>query len=435
MATLILEEGGATRRFNLKDGKVTIGSGENCTLRLESAEVAEIHAELEFAKGGATLRFRKGVTPATVKGRKIAGEHAMAHGVPVHLGGAKISVEFEGREKETLVARRNVSTRAEASGARNKSVVQPRARVRKKGIPSWAIVVGGIAVAGIAWKASVGMIGGTGDKEFDVSATYARVKRLADQGDLTGVADVFASIADEPLTPEWRAKFDAVKQEGVDRLESARLAEANQSGTVYLQTQLRKFEKTYLKGQPDPPKVRIFLMRLAEFQELWPQHPEISWAQRMTVRYSKIVDITQPKTFADIAFEVKTLTWAMPRDYKKAFVLLDAYVEDASGEDYDGVMALISEKEDERTEYFLDRILQAKHEWKKGEKGSSIEWLAQLVAKIGEPKMEEEAADLLLSMPGIDGYLAGYKEGRPDMFVLLTQNPKVADAAREAGLL
>ncbi|TDJ68533.1 MAG: hypothetical protein E2O39_13085 [Planctomycetota bacterium] len=435
MARLILEEGGNTRRFNLKEGKLTIGSGEHCTLRLESEDVAEIHAELEFAKGGATLRLRQGVAPATVKGRKITGEHAMAHGVPVHLGSAKISVEFEGSEQATLVARRNVRTRAEAAGARSKSAVQPRAKVRKQGIPTAVIVVVGIVVAGVAWKFSVGVIGGTGKKKFDVSATYAQVRRLADQGDLTGVQAVFERIADEPLTDEWRVKFDAVIGEADDRRASALLAQVNQAGTVYIETQLRKFEKTYLKGKPDPPRVRVFLQRLTHFKEQWPQHPEVAWVGRMIQRYSKITDITQPKTFADIAFEVKTLTWAMPRDYKQAFVLLDAYVEDASGDEYEEVMALINEKEEERTAHFLDRILQAKYEWKKGERGRSVELLAQLVAKIGEPKMEDEAADLLLALPGIDDYLAGYKEARRDMFDVLILNAKVAERANEAGLL
>lgn len=435
MARLILEEGGNTRRFNLKEGKVTIGSGEHCTLRLESEGVAEVHAELELAKGGATLRLRKGVAPATVKGRRITGEHAMAHGVPVHLGDAKISVEFEGGEKATLVARRNVRTRAESTGARGKTVVQPRPRQRKQGIPSWVLVVGGILIAGVAWKVSVGVIGGTGEGKFDVSATYAQVKRLADQGDLTGVQAVFASIADEPLTDEWRSKFDGVIKEVDDRHSSAKLAEINQAGTVYVGTQLRKFEKAYLKGKPKPPRVRVYLQRLATFKERWPQHPEIPWADRMIKRYSKIIDITQPKTFEDIAFEVKTLTWAMPRDYKQAFVLLDAFVDKASSEDYEPVMTLINEKEEERTAYFLDRMLQAKHEWNKGEKGAAVEWLAQIVTKIGEPKMEDEAADLMLSIPGIEGPLAGYKEGRRDMFDALMLNENLAAKAKELGLL
>lgn len=454
MATLILEEGGKTRRFNLKEGKITIGSGERCTLRLESSDVAEVHAELELAKGGATLRLRKGVAPATVKGRKVSGELSMAHGVPVLLGGAKISVEFEGKEKATLVDRRNVRSRAEAAGARGKSPrpkgahgrrAEPagasapaagpsRIRARRKGVPSWVIVIGIFLIGGVALKLSFNAID-AGTTDFDVSAVYARAQRLADQGDLTGAQEALARAEGEELTPEWRAKYDEVQQTIDDRLDSARLATENQAGTEYLSTQLLRFEKDRLKGVPDPPKVRVFLQRLAYFQEHWPRHPEIPWAERMTERYSKIVDITQPKTFEDIAFEVKTLTWAMPRDYKKAFALLDGFVEEASGDDYDQVMALIEEKETERSEHFLDRILQAKHDWKKGEKGSAVEWLAQLVTKIGDPKMEDEAADLLLSLPGIEGPLAGYKEYRPEMFEALVQNEKVAAKAQELGLL
>ena len=61
MATLILEEGGNTRRFRLNQGKVTIGSGESCTLTIADDNVAEVHAELELLKDSATLRLKKGV--------------------------------------------------------------------------------------------------------------------------------------------------------------------------------------------------------------------------------------------------------------------------------------------------------------------------------------------------------------------------------------
>ena len=48
MARLIVEEGGKARRFKLNPGTLTIGSGESATLTLESSELAEVHAELEF---------------------------------------------------------------------------------------------------------------------------------------------------------------------------------------------------------------------------------------------------------------------------------------------------------------------------------------------------------------------------------------------------
>ena len=49
MARLILDDGGKRRAFKLNPGRMTIGSGEGATLRLDSGDVAEVHAELRAA--------------------------------------------------------------------------------------------------------------------------------------------------------------------------------------------------------------------------------------------------------------------------------------------------------------------------------------------------------------------------------------------------
>lgn len=69
MAKLIVEEAGAQRAFRLGDGVVTIGSGEGARLKLSSADVAEVHAEIELTGGTIRLRPKPGVTPPQRRGR------------------------------------------------------------------------------------------------------------------------------------------------------------------------------------------------------------------------------------------------------------------------------------------------------------------------------------------------------------------------------
>jgi len=65
---LIVEEGGARRGFKVGDGVLTVGAGAEAGLRLQSADVADVHAELGVEDGRVTLRPCPGVVPPTVGG-------------------------------------------------------------------------------------------------------------------------------------------------------------------------------------------------------------------------------------------------------------------------------------------------------------------------------------------------------------------------------
>jgi hypothetical protein len=123
MARLTLDENGATRRFKLNPGKLTIGSGDAATLRLTSANVAELHAELVFEAGVARLRPRPGVVPPSLGGKALTAETVLAGGQSVKIGNAVISVEYdEGEGPKTVkaagAARPAVAAATGAAGAR-----------------------------------------------------------------------------------------------------------------------------------------------------------------------------------------------------------------------------------------------------------------------------------------------------------------------------
>ena len=117
MARLILEEGGATRRFKLSTGKLTFGSSDKATLTLVSDDVAAMHGQIEMGEDGAVLRIAKGVVAPTVGGRALQGRHVMREGQTIAIGGAKLSVEYDEGEGPSGAATGGASSGSVSSGS------------------------------------------------------------------------------------------------------------------------------------------------------------------------------------------------------------------------------------------------------------------------------------------------------------------------------
>jgi hypothetical protein len=236
------------------------------------------------------------------------------------------------------------------------------------------------------------------------------------------------------LSVEWRSYFDGKRKEAEGMRAEAQLYARNTTGTKWFATQLEKFQSSYLKGNTRP-EARVFLKRIAQFRSDYPRHPKLGWCDRMAVRYADIAKLNEPPTMEDLAFEVKTLTWARPRDYKKSFELLEAFLLTASGSDQSVAKALIQEKISERKEFFDDRILQAAYYWDNKEPNKAVGQLAQLVATIGDSSMEDQAADLLLKIPGLDGYLRSYQRDRVSTFEALMDHGSLRAYAESNNVL
>ena len=181
--------------------------------------------------------------------------------------------------------------------------------------------------------------------------------------------------------------------------------------------------------------MRVFLKRCREFRERWPNHPEMDWVDRYERRYSQLVDLSEPPTFTDIAYEVKTLTWAMPRDYVQAFALLREFRESASPDDREAALALEEKLRAEQAEYFTDRMQQAKWHWERNERGKAVGWLVELVIGVDDPDMVDQAASELVNLPGIEAWLRGYQADKPEKFARLVKNERVRELARKLELV
>jgi hypothetical protein len=440
MAKLIVEEGGKRRRFRLNPGKLTIGSGEEATLRLTSDGVARIHAALIFKDGIVTIEPEAGVAPIKVGGKSHSAAFKLTVGKSAAIGGARISIEAEEGEVKAGASRSaprsgHAPRAGQTSGSRTSRTSRSRAseddsaapltrrRKSKPSVPT-ALVVGlGLGGAFIVLQLMSGWAGSSSVRAFEPMGSKGKIEEKLTGGDYKGILSELEWVDENraELSKEWRTYFDLKKKDALAAQAEAQLFARNTTGTKWFATQLEKFQSSYLKGNTRP-EARVFLKRIALFRSDYPRHPKLDWCDRMAVRYAEIAKLNEPPTMEDLAFEVKTLTWARPRDYKKSFELLEGFLLTASGGEQSAAKALIQEKTTERKEFFDDRILQAAYYWDNKEPNKAVGELAQLVAKIGDSAMEDQAADLLLKIPGLDGYLRSYQRDRVSTFKALMGN-------------
>jgi hypothetical protein len=444
MAKLIVEEGGKRRSFRLNPGRLTIGSGEEATLRLTSEGVARIHAVLTFEDGVVTLEPEAGVAPIKVGGKSHSAGFKLTVGRSAAIGGARISIEAE--EGETLAgassptrrpnfapgAGRTTGPRTARSRSRDEMADEPRHRRRKhkSSFPAWLVVVMGLGGALIVYLLLSNFAKSSSARVFEPLGSKGKIEEKLKGGDYRGILRELEWVDENraELNADWRTYFDGIRERASGMEAEAQLYARNTTGTKIFSTQLEKFQSSYLKRNTRP-EARVFLKRIAQFSSDYPRHPKLGWCDRMAERYADIAKLHEPPTMADLAFEVKTLTWAKPRDYKKSFQLLEDFLLTANAGDQAAAKALIQEQTAERKEKFDDRILQAAYYWDNKEPNRAVGVLAQLVAKIGDPAMTDEAADLLLKIPGLDGYLRSYKRDRVSTFAALMQHRHLKEYA------
>lgn len=448
MVRLTVEESGAKRRFRLNEGTLTIGSGTSCTLTLQSEDIADVHAELEFHGGEATLKLRKGVAPARMRGKAVTGEVRMQIGVPVKIGSATLALEDESQKssskktsgKKSPGRAGAVKTRAAATGSgsgedRPERVDRQRRTVQAS-MPTWLMLM---IFAGVCLAAWIGVksIGESSVEEgFSPIGSKVRVEKLMRNAEYESAKAEAEKALSYTLTDSDRNVFENYLKEIHDYNARGRLAVYNESGTKYLASQLKKFESMRLKKSAEAPVVRVFLKRLNYFEATWPQHREgLGWVRRMRANYGPMIDLKAAPSLADIDFEVESLTWAKPREYRQAFGVIERFIGTASGGDKEAALAILDDMQGEQEEHFRDRMLQAKYEWEeKGQKGKAVVELASIVMRFADKSMEDEAAAMMVSLPRIDEYFRGYKNSQPHNWKRLIENEIIAQRARELGL-
>jgi hypothetical protein len=447
MAKLIVEAGGATRRFKLGDGKLTLGSGEQATLTLDSQTLAEVHAELEVVGETVTLRVKKGVTPPSVRGRPAQGDVVLKAGVKVKLG--DVALSLEGAEPPPVPAsaggqRSRAGSKAGARGAA--AAGSSRARVertrppsRKASLPSWLIVVFVLAAAGVGVLLVRGGASSLDKEAFSPVASQVRIKAKLAESDFISARKELDKVQRHmsELDPSWRPIFESFRKDVEEAEERATLLARNVKGTPYFQSQLEKFVNSRLKT-PNRPAARVLLRRINWFRTQYPLHPQLEWCERMETRWGPVAKLAEPSTFEDMAFEVDSLTWAWPRDYTQAFKVIERFKATSTEGDSTAMEVLVSELEGARQEYFDDRLQEAKHLFGKGSaesRGKAVQQLVVLITMIGNAQMADEAAAILVSLPTVERNLRSYNAYEPDTFKALMTNAIVRRFVEDKGVL
>jgi hypothetical protein len=422
MARLIVEEGGQRRAFKVSDGVLSIGSGAGAALKLGADGVADLHADLVVEGGRAKLRPKPGVVPPHVQGRPVSHETALTHGATITIGAAKLSVEYEGEAVPKPAA-----AREKKAWERSRSEL-----AEKKGLKPVHVLLIAIPVALVGLFILIKAIKQPLPADMSAQTSLIRAQDDLKNGFTDRALAELDRIPKASITdPAVAAQIDALRAQ----IEAARVEDqaqySNLEGNRYLESMLKNFENDYLQGKADRPKVRVFLKRIDEFKRRWPEHPDMGWADRMYERYAPLADLKSPPVFADVEFEVKSLTWANPRNYKEAFVALDRFMASAGPDDRAKAVALYDAKLTERDEWYADRMLQARHEYEKGQIGKAVEWLVVITCYSGDPAMADKAATELLKIERIDERLRGYRSAYPDKFKTLAENRVVAAHLKE----
>lgn len=437
MTRLIVDDGGKRRAFKVHDGVLTVGSGEDATLRLEAAGVADLHLDLVVEGGRARLRPRPGVVPPLVAGVPATAELEVPHARPIRVGEATLTIEYD-----HVPPPRKPSARIAPATGRRAPVAAPGGpastrsrRPRSSGLPGWLFAVMILGVAGAAVFLASKVLTSAPPADIGARATLARVRQELATGSLEQARLRLEGLAREQLPADVRQEYEAVRAEYEAAAAESELALHNLAGNSYLQTQLKNFEQQRLRGEVERPEVRVFLKRCREFRERWPRHPELAWVDRMERRFADLVDLDEPPTLEDLEFEVETMTWAEPRDFGGAIALLQEFVDKAQGQTAQaGGRVLIEDLEKRRREWFADRLQQARFEFDRGETGKSVGWLVTLIVYSGDQAMADQAAEELVKFEGLAGWLQAYREQQPDKYARLRLNDVVAAYIRRHDL-
>ncbi|MFT7668835.1 MAG: hypothetical protein ACI8X5_001535 [Planctomycetota bacterium] len=444
MARLILDENGKQRAFRLNDGRLTIGSGESNSLTLSSPDVAEVHAELRVADGVVTLVPKPGVMPPTLLGNPVKQPTRLAANAEFKIGASLFRIVSDdqsaapAKAKAPAVARK---TKKPTEGGRSGGV-ERRRRTVKKGIPGYAIVGIVLVICVVGYMFGTSWLEDGLETKWDPGERFLQARVAYNSGSIKAAEEELSRIDLSLVTPELKVKVLELRNMIAADASRANLNEYNMKGIQWLDGNLKGYAKSYLSGdRAERHKARYFMKRCAEFEKLWPKHPDQDWVNRYKKRFGKIAKMDSPDEFTDLEWEVKRRVGGKPRDYILVFKIINKFLAENGGEAKTKAQAVYAEQIIGREEYHLDRMLQAKFHWERKEYGQAIEWLVQVIVLIGDESMEDQAIDFFLKMqtntgePLSDRYLATYQKNRKEQFAVLMTHPRLKAAAQTAGLL
>jgi hypothetical protein len=322
MPRLIVDDSGAKRAFRLGTGRLTIGSDPGAKLRLSASGVSAQHAVLRVDASGVFLEAQSEVEFA---GQRRTGTLELPLGATVAIGAAKLTVAADQEEAPPVPARavpaKPAAARATAEprpapsvpaarpaaakpagpaasaakpasagrGGRGRAAAEPeedspRSGARRRGRsvgaqqggwPGWVVPAGVLLVGGII----AGIFLMKGKNPAYAGAKLQSAEDLIAEANMDTAREILAEFDRNTLEPELQKKFDELKRILDSALTEGTATKRNR-GIRSAQEDLLNYADRHIK--PDAPqkeRVRLFLERLAEFRQQYPEQRTAIWLE------------------------------------------------------------------------------------------------------------------------------------------------------------
>lgn len=427
---LILEENGETRRFKLNQGTLTVGSGESCTLTVQSEDVADVHLEIRVDGEDVIVVPRKGVGPVKVGGIGLKAERKIVPGQRVALGSAILRTEDE----KAVTAKAKSKAGVAKAGAGKASVQSRSRRTEDKSLPTWAILLLAVPLIFLAYKTFTALGTGTTERPFNELTSQMRIETALAEGDYKTAELEFVKVDLHEVTAEWDKVFSDLHKQLIATTSKGDNAERNRIGTRFFDKQIKNYKTKYL-SKNERPQARVFVRRAEWFLATWPDHPEADYVRRMKTQFATVGRMGEPSSLADVTWEAKTLTWAYPANYKEAFKVLNEFLDRADASEAGVARGLIATHELEEKAYFDERMDLAAGFYEEDNKSKALGYCIQIVIGINNSALEDDAAVRITKMAGVGGTLEAIKRDVPEDFNALAKNATMAAFFRKLKLL
>ncbi len=449
MARLILEEGGAKRRFKLSTGKLTFGSSDKATLTLASDDVAAMHGQIEMGEDGAVLRIAKGVVAPKVGGRTLEGRHVMREGQVVAIGGAKLSVEYDEGEGPAAassaaqpVARQSAGARSGRSGG-GRTVQRQRPQAKRGGVPGWLVallVLGGIVGVGYA------ILGNTAEnmkgEVFNYDVQFAVIDRTKDEDPASARTEFRALLNHPEITAPQKAQVEKEILLLDDRLANLDDTARNSDASGYLKMRLFDYSEKFPVTE-DRSYARVFMSRASRFVEEYPTHPDLPRLERIMRRVEPVAVLDEPAIFRDLELEVMGLTGQKPRDYPAGFAAIEKFVAGSNSvDDYEKAEKLKAETLQSESDFYEEQLDLAAIVYDKAKypdkfnPGQAVADMVRIITSCDNDAFKEDAARRITGITEVGpSFLRGYKRQQPDKWIKMMEVPVLEEFARANGLI
>lgn len=408
---LILQDGDSKRGLRLKDGTFSIGSGDDCKITLESAGVAEHHADLVVVGGTVSLEPVSSNHPVKLGGETMKGSAQLESGQLFTIGGARFKFDATpaAAEKAPAAKAPRVARASGGAAARPERVERSSRRPQGQSFPTWLILVLAVPAVLLAYKFFSSTVNTSQQDGFSEKTSHLRIQEslaMSDPDKALKELEVVYSHSDT-LSAEWREIFDDLRDKANGMGKVADVQVDVIKGEQYIDRRLKKFKGRYLLKNTRP-EAREFVRRADKFLKEFAGHPDTSWVRRQRDHYAKYGKPNEAATLDDLLVEVKFLTGGKPKNFIKAHKRI-AEFRARTEEGASDLVTRLSELKDEEKEYYEERIDQAAGLWERDNKKDSLGQLMTLVWGLSNPVYSDDVARRITQMPGVLNAMQGYK--------------------------